>query len=897
MFSDLCFRFRSLFRKQRAEKELEDELRFHYEQQTEKYVAAGMSRQEAERQARLVFGGLDQIKEECRDARGISLIEIVLQDTRYALRTLLKSPGFTTVAVLTLALGTGATTAIFSVLNSVLFKALPYPYPEQLVSVEISPAALDPSLRGMAPEDFFVFREQGRTFQDIGIYAETDSDHDVNVTGFAEPERVHALYVTHGALSLLGIPPISGRIFSSSDDTAGAPPTVVLTYTYWQRKFGGQPAVGKTMVMDGKAREIIGVLPANFRFLDDQDLGLILPLQLDRNKTLLGNFSYFGIARLKPGFTVTQASADVARMLPITLNAFPPPPGLSVDFFQRAHLSPSLFPLKQDVVGHVGTLLWVLMGGIGMVLLIACANVANLLLVRTEGRQHELALRAVLGATRRRIAVQLLLESTVLGLLGGIVGLAFTFAALRYLVKLAPAGLPRMKDISVDPPVLFFTLGVALFTSLIFGLIPALKYARVRASLSDGGRTLRPSRERHRAQNSLVVLQVALALVLLICSGLMIRTFRVLTHVNPGFVGPVELQTFRIAIPSSDVPDDAGVPRIEQQIEDNLSAIPGVSSAGFSSAVPMDGDNRLDNVFVADHAYAEGALPPLRHLLFISPGYLRTLGTPLIAGRDLDWSDTYNLVPVVLVSENFAREYWRTPQEALGRRIRISGNDDWREIVGVVGDLRDEGVDRPARTAVYWPTLLARFQSKPLRASRYVSFVVRSPRAGSEDLMKQIQRALWSVDANLPLARVHTLDYYLARSMARTSFTLAMLGTAGGMALLLGMVGLYGVIAYSVSRRTREIGVRMALGARPRKMLALVLGRGMAIVSVGLALGVGAALVLTRVLSFMLFGVRPNDPLTYALIVPLLGMVALAACYIPARRATRVEPMVALRYE
>lgn len=897
MFSDLSFRLRSLFRKETVEGELDDELRFHYEQQTEKYVATGMSREEAERRVRIIFGGLDQIKEECRDARGISLIEVVLQDTRYALRTLRKSPGFTTVAVLTLALGIGATTAIFSVLHSVLFKALPYPHSEQLVSVEISPLALDPSLRGMAPEDYFVFREQSRAFQDIGIYAETDSDHDVNVTGFAEPERVHALYVTDGVLSILGIPPISGRIFSSSDDSPGASPTVVLTYAYWQHKFGDHPAVGKTLVVDGKARAIIGVLPANFRFLDDQDLGLILPLQLDRNKTLLGNFSYFGIARLKSGIGPVTADADVARLLPITLSAFPPPPGLSVDFFRRARLSPSLFPLKEDVVGHIGRLLWVLMGGIGMVLLIACGNVANLLLARTEGRHHELALRAALGATRRRIAVQLLLESAVLGLLGGILGLGFTVVALHYLVRLAPASLPRMNDIGIDVPVLLFTLGIALFTSLIFGLTPALKYAGVRASLSESGRTVSPSRERHRAQDSLVVLQVGLALVLLICSGLMIRTFRVLTSVDPGFAGPSELQTFRIAIPNSDVPDDASVPRIEQQIQDKLAAVPGVSSAGFSSAVPMDGDNRLDNVFVADHAYEDGTLPPLRHLLFISPGYLRTLGTPLIAGRDVDWNDTYNMVPVALVSENFAREYWRTPDEALGRRIRISASDDWREIIGVVGDVHDDGVDRPARTAVYWPSLLARFQSKPLRASRYVSFVVRSPGAGSEDLTKQIQRAVRSVNANLPLARVHTLDYYCARSMARTSFTLVILSIAGGIALLLGLVGLYGVLAYSVSQRTREIGVRMALGARPRRILALVLGRGMVIVSIGLALGVVAALVFTRVLSSQLFGVRSNDPLTYALIVPLLGVVALAACYIPARRATHVEPAVALRYE
>ena len=897
MFSDLHFRLRALFSRRRTERELDAELRFHYEQQIEKYMAAGMSREEAERRTRLAFGGFDQVKQECRNARGISFIEIALQDTRYALRTLRKSPGFTTVAVLTLALGIGANTAIFSVLHNVLFKPLPYPDAEQLVSVEISPLALDPSLRGMAPEDYFIFREQGRTFQDIGIYAETDSDRDVNVTGFAEPERVHALYVTDGVLSILGVSPISGRIFSPSDDSPSAPPTVVLTYGYWLRKFGGRPVVGKTMTVDGKAREIVGVLPSEFRFLDDRDLGLILPLQLDRNKTLLGNFSYFGIARLRSGITLAQASADLSHLLPITLSAFPPPQGLSVDFFQQAHLFPSLLPLKQDIVGQVGTVLWVLMGGIGIVLLIACANVANLLLVRTEGRQHELGLRAALGATRGRIAVQLLLESALLGLLGGVFGLGFTYIALQYLVRLAPAGLPRMNDIGMNMPVLVFTLGVGLFTSFLFGLIPALKYASVRASFSESNRTLSPSRQRHRAQNSLVALQVALALVMLICSGLMIRTFRVLTRVNPGFVDPAELQTFRIAIPNSDVPDDAGVPRIEQQIQDKLAAIPSVSSVGFSSAVPMDGDNRLDNVFVADHAYAEGTLPPLRHLLFISPEYLRTLGTPLIAGHDLDWNDTYNMVPVALVSENFAREYWRTPEDALGQRIRISGSDDWREIVGVVGDLHDDGVDRPARTAVYWPTLVARFQSKPLRASRYISFVVRSPRAGSQDLMKRIQQAVWSVDANLPLARVHTLDYYCARSMARTSFTLVMLGIAAGMALLLGMVGLYGIIAYSVSQRTREIGVRMALGAQPRKVLALVLGRGMAIVCIGLALGTGAALVLTRLLSFMLFGVGPNDPLTYGLIVPFLGIVALVACYIPARRATSVEPMAALRYE
>ncbi len=898
VLNDLRLRLRSLFRRNQVETEMDEELRFHFENQVKKLVQSGLTLQEAQRRARLQFGGIEQIKEEHRDARGVNFIETVLQDIRYGLRMLRKSPGFTTVAVITLALGIGATIAIFSVLDGVLLKPLPYPHPERLVSVEVTPLALDPSLRGIAPEDYFVFRDQSRTFQDIGIYAETDVDRDVNVTGFAEPERVHALDVTHGVLSVLGILPMFGRSFSPSDDSPGAPPTAILTYGYCQRKFSADPsAIGETIVVDGIARQIIGVLPRNFRFFDVQDLALILPLRLDRNKTYLGNFSYFGIARLNAGSTLTQASADVARMLPITLRSFPVGPGVSLDLLEKAHLTPNLWPLKQDVVGNVGTLLWVLMGGIGMVLLIACANVANLLLVRTEGRQHELAVRAALGASRRRIAVQLLHESAVIGLVGSIFGLGLAWAALRFLVALAPAGLPRINDIGINLPVLLFTPAIVLLTSLLFGLIPVLKYAGVGAILTETARTLGQSRERHRARNFLVTVQVALALVLLICSGLMIRTFRALTQVNSGFVRPAELQTFRISIPPFDVPDDARVPRIEQQIQDKLAAIPGVSSVAFSSAVPLDGDSRLDNVFVEDHTYAPGALPPLRHLVFISPGYLDTLGIPLIAGRDLTWADTYNRVPVALISENFAREYWRTPAAALGKRIRISVTDDWRQIIGVVGDVHDDGMDKPALTDVYWPTLLAKFRGQPSRVSRYVTFVVRSPRAGSESFMNQIRQAVWSVDANLPLASVYTLNYLYTKSMARTSFTLVMLGIAGAMALLLGTVGLYGVIAYSVSQRTREIGIRMALGSQQSDVMRLVLSEGMLVILIGLGIGLAGSLASTRFLSSFLFGVTATDPLTFAGVIILLALVALAACYIPARRATRVSPIVALRYE
>jgi predicted permease len=888
----------TLFRKKQVELEMDEELREYLDAAVRDKMRAGMSYEKALRAARVEMGSVDAVKEEIRSVGWESALEALWQDIRYGLRQLRRNPGFTIVAVLTLALGIGATTAIFSVLDGVVLRPLPYPHPEELVSVELAPLALDPTLRGMAPEDYFIFREQGSTFQEIGIYAETDTDRDVNVTGFAEPERVHALDATHGVLAVLGIRPLLGRIFHPSDDAPHAPPTAVLTYGYWQRKYSADPtAVGRTIIVDGVARQIIGVLPANFRFLDAQDLALILPLQLNRDKTQLGNFSYFGIARLKAGSTLAQANADVARMLPATMESFPPPPGFSVDFLKNARLTPSLQPLKQDVIGSVGKIIWVLMGGIGMVLLIACANVANLLLVRTEGRQHELALRAALGASRRRMALQLLRESLMIGLVGSTFGLGLAWAALRFLVVLAPAGLPRIGDIEVNSAVLLFTLGTGLFTSLCFGMLPVLKHGRGATGLPEGGRTIGLSRERHRARNFLVTLQVALALILLICSGLMIRTFRVLSRVNPGFVRPAELQTFRISITPSDVSDNAKVPRIEEQIQAKLAAIPGVSAAAFASDVPMDGNNRLDNVYAADHTYPEGALPPLRHLVFVSPGYFHTLGIPLITGRDLTWTDTYNKIPVALVSENLARENWGTPDRALGQRIRISTVDDWREIIGVVGDVHDVGMDKPARTTVYWPTLRANFRGYPQLVERNANFVVRSSLAGSESLMSRIRQAVWSVDSKLPLAGVHTMTYYHAGSMARASFTLVMLGIAGSMALLLSTVGLYGVIAYSVSRCTREIGIRMALGAQRTDVMSMVLGEGLRLILLGLATGLAGSLALTRFLSHLLFGVTATDPLTFAGVAVFLALVALAACYIPARHATTVDPMVALRYE
>jgi predicted permease len=797
-----------------------------------------------------------------------------------------------------LAVGVGANTVIFSVLEGVLLKPLPYPHPEQLIGVWHTAPGVGITDLNMSPSIYMVDREQNTTFQDIGAY---DADS-LSVTGAGEPEQVRGLDVTDGTLPLLGVKPVLGRLFTREDDSPGSPETVILSYGYWHQKFGGASSVvGHSITVDGKPREIIGVLPQGFHFLDYEDASLIVPFKWDRNKIKLGNFSYEALARLKPGVTMTQASADVARMLPIANRTFPAPDGFSVKLFEKAQFAPNLRPLKQDVVGDVGKVLWVLMGSIAMVLLIACANVANLLLVRVEGRRQELAIRAALGAGWGRIAAELLFESVVLGLLGSALGLALAYAALRVLVAMAPTGLPRIHEIGIDVPVLLFTLAIALFSSLLFGVIPIFKYAgaHLNTGLREGGRALSQSRQQHRARNVLVVVQVALALVLLIGSGLMIRTFRALMHTPPGFVGPDAVQTFRFYIPDTEIPDSQAerVVRMEQDILNKLGALPGVSSVSFSSAIPMDGYNSNDPVFAEDRTYAEGELPPIRRFKFVSPGFLATIGAPLVAGRDITWEDTYQKIPVALISENFAREYWHDARNALGKRIRVGSTDDWREIVGVVANIHDNGVDMPASSSVYWPLMMNRFEGQKEELHRGIAFVIRSPRAGSESFLNEVRQTVWSVDPNVPLANAHTLGYFYTRSMARTSFTLVMLGVAGGMALLLGIVGIYGVIAYSVSQRTREIGIRMALGAQRQTLTGMFVRQGLVLTGVGVLCGLVAAFASLRLMSSLLFKVSAVDPITYGAMT--LGVVAVAylACYLPSRRAATVDPLEALRAE
>jgi predicted permease len=806
---------------------------------------------------------------------------------------------FPVITLLTLAIGVGANTVIFTVVENVILKPLPYPDAGRLIGVWYRAPGIN--FKGdlnIAPSHYFINREQNKTLEDIGVY----NGDSFNITGAGEPDHVPGLDVSDATLRLLGVKPVIGRLFTRQDDLAGAPKTVVLSYGYWQGKFGRASAViGQTLTMDGEARQIIGVLPRDFQFLDYDRVDLVIPFQWDRSKTHLGNYSFEALARLKPGVSMEQAGADLNRLIPIAFHTFPPPDGFSEKLFEQVGLSATVHPLKKDVIGDIGNVLWVLMGAIGLVLLVACANVANLLLVRVEGRRQELAIRSALGASWGRTASELVVESLALALTGSLIGLVLAYAALRALVWAAPVGLPRLHEIHIDVYALLFTAALAVFTSLLIVVLPIIKYAGLRATtgLRDGGRALSQGRDRLRARKTLVVVQVAMALVLLICSGLMIRTFLALTHINPGFDAHTGLETFRFYTPETQIPDAQGerVVRQDQEIVRRIAAVPGVTSVSFANAVPLSGNQSNDVLYAQDHEMSEGKLPPLRRFNFISPGYFATVGTRIVAGREISWDDTYNKVPVAMISENMAREWWGNPQAALGKKIRVGTTDDWREIIGVAEDEHMDGVDKPAPTTVYWPVMVANFEGQKSDVHRGVSFAVRSSRAGSQAFFREIQQAVWSVNANNPLADPRTMDEMYRKSMARTSFTLVLLSAAGAMALLLGVVGIYGVISYTVSQRSREIGIRMALGAQRSGLTGLFVRQGLTLTLIGAAAGLVVAFAAMRLLSSILFNVSPFDPLTYAAITVVLLITGAVACYLPSRRAAGVNPVDALRAE
>jgi predicted permease len=822
-------------------------------------------------------------------------MQILPARLRRIARRLLAAPTFTLIAVVTLALGIGANAAIFTVVRGVLLKPLPFEDADSLVGVWHTAPGMGIPVVNQSPATYLTYREEGRVFDDIGLW----DNGTVSVTGTGEPERVDALFVTDGTLSLLHVSPHLGRRFTADDDSPKTPERLMLTHAYWQRKFGSDPGVvGRQIMVDGRPREVIGVLPAGFKFLGTNPQ-LILPFRFERARLFVGNFSYQGVARLKPGVTIDQANADVARLLPLVIERFPMPPGFTKQMFQEVKFGPNVRPLAQDVIGDVGNVLWVLLGTVGIVLLIASANVANLFLVRAEGRQQELAIHAALGASWRKIAWELQSESLTLGLLGGVFGLLLADIGVRALVAAAPEGLPRIDEIAIDWQVVLFTAAISMFAGLLFGLLPVIKFATpyLAGALKEGGRLSSAGRQRHRARNTLVVVEIALAVVLLVASGLMIRTFQAMRSVNPGFSRPEEVLTLRVAIPTQVIQDGEQAVRTHEQIKGSIEKLPGVTSVGLSSSITMDGYDSNDPIFVEDFPGPGGRIPPLRRFKWVSENYFETMGNPIVAGRAISWTDIYSKAPVAVISENLAREYWKEPAAALGRRIRNSPENPWRTIVGVVGNDHDDGVARPSPAIVYWPLLMENFWDQKQFAQRNVGYAIRTARAGSPTLLKEIQQAVWAVNPNLPVAAVQTLTEIQADSMAQTSFALVMLGIAAAVALVLGVVGIYGVISYVATQRTREIGIRMALGAAERDVRRLFLRHGMLLAAIGIAIGAGAAAGLTRVMATLLFGVSSDDPPTYLAVALGLGVTALLASYIPARRAARVDPAHALRQE
>ncbi len=884
---------RSLARRRGLEDGLDEEIRFHLDRQTEKNLLAGMAPGEARRQAFILFGGTEATKERARDQFRPPLLEHFLRDLRHGRRALMRAPGFTVTAVLTLALGIGATTTMFSVVNGVLLRPLPYPEQDRLIELVHEAPGVNIDEYYASPAIYFAYRDHGRAFDAVGLW-DWDSSP-VTVTGGGEPESVPSLEVTREILPILGATPILGRTFSDADDQPGGAPTAIISYGYWQRRFGGVNPVGQTLVVEGVVRQVIGVLPQSFRFFD-YAADIFYPLQLARAGATFPSSDGRAIARVKPGVTLAQANADAARIIPILSREFGRP-GADI-----AHLkfAPRLRWLKDTVVGDLRETLWILMGTIGLLLLIACANVANLVLVRTQSRQPELVLRSALGAAWAAIARVVFAESALLGLLGGGAGIAVAYLSLPLLLSLGAEDLPQIMSVVIDPAVLAAALATAVMATLLFAVVPVVQLALPRLTLAGilhgGGRVMAGAREGDRARQILVVAQVAIALVLLVGSGLMIRTFFTLRNVDPGFREPEAIQTFQLTIPRPDVPPGGPaaaaarerILRMQQAILERLAAVTGVESAGFSvfnDGLPLDGDGRLISLLpYVDGKTVDGGARNWE-MQRVSPGFFETLRTPLVTGRAFDWNDVHEGRPVMLVSENLARKEWGSPAAALGRRIGPDPSNA-SEIVGVVHDVHHNGLHEPAPETAIFPAI----------ANDTASFVVRSrSRAGTADFLRDLHEAVWSVNGSLSPANPRTFGDLYRRAMARTSMTLLLLAITGGIALLLGLIGIYGIVSYAASERRREIGVRLALGAMRSEVQRLFVRRALALVAIGVVIGLGAAALLSRLMASQLFGVTPLDATTHLAVA--LGLVAAAgmASYISARRGTALDPATVLR--
>jgi putative ABC transport system permease protein len=865
-----------------VEADLHSEVEAYAAELAAEKMREGMLPEEARREAR-VETGVEQVKEEVRDARTGALLETMAQDVKYGWRMLRKNPGFTLAAIVALALGIGANTAIFSVVNAVLLRPLPYANPDQLAVV------LHGGNSPVAPANYLDWKKQTQTFKEMGA-AEFWSP---NMTGGDRPEHVWALRLTASMFPVLGVNPIMGRVFSESEETAGRDQVVVISYGTWQRRFAGDKnIIGKQVGLDGSICEVIGVMPPSFRFAPfwATKAELWAPLSLADRATMRSGNSLRVFGRMKDGVTLQQARAEIATIT-----------GRLEQQFPGTNRHVQVASLKEKVVGNVRPALLVMLGAVAMVLLIACANVAHMLLARAAARRKEIAVRIALGASRARLVRQFITESLLLSLMAGMCGLLLGRWGISVLLAMHPAGLPYMDGITLDMKVLAFTLGVSMLTGVVFGLAPALHGTSVNlnVSLKESERGTSETVGRSRFRSLLIASEFGLALVLLVGAGLMIRAFMALTAMDPGFK-PDHVLTMTVSVTGTQQTDPARRMNFFTDVVTNVKSLAGVESASMTNHIPLAGDTWGYSFYIQGRPVPRPGDAPNAIYRVVMPGYFQTMQVPILRGRDVGSSDVMGQ-PAVVVINQFLAEKWFPGEDPLGKQIRLddptTGAPSWMTIVGVVKNMKQEDWADPPYAEMFLPYYQTKGYLEDTQSRvNYMTLVLRT-KGDPSNAVASVQNAIWSIDKNVTIAEVRTMEDIVENANSQPRFYLVLLGSFAGVALLLAGVGMYGVMSYAVAQRTHEIGIRMALGASQGDVLRMVVRQGITLALIGAVIGLVGSLLSTRLMVSFLYGVQPRDPLTIATVWVVLTAVALLACYIPARRATRVDPMVALRYE
>jgi predicted permease len=885
MLDDLRYRARALFRRNEVETELDEELRFHFDREVQKYIARGMSQEQARRTARMAFGGHNQVKEDCREARGTSFIELTLDDAKYAMRQLIANPTFSIVMILTLALSIGANSAIFSVINGVLLKRLPYPEPDRLVRLFLSSNEF-PKFP-LNPWDFLDFRARNHSFEAIAAFTRGD----VQLSGEGEPAKLNGFGITSGYFRVLGLHPELGREFDFQAEIPGNGLQAIISDRLWRTRYDADPnIIGRKLTINMQPFTVIGVMPAGTEHPGNEyhsvaygeSVDVWWPFSFGGNSSQRGSHFIEGIGRLKPGVSADRALAEMNAIMAELGREHPDgDSGWKV----------LVIPLYNEVVGASRQMLLVLLGAVGIVLLIACANAANLLMARASARQREIAVRLAMGAPRLRVVRQLLTESLLLSCLGGALGLLFAFAGVRALVALLPADFPRANDIHVSWPVLLFTLAVSVATGILFGLAPAMQASRTdpKEGLQKASRGTTAGKHQNRLRSALVMAEVGLASVLLIGAGLMLQTLLNLIHLDPGFKQD-HLLTATISLPRAQYKAEEQIASFYERLTTSLRALPGVESAGAGSDLPWTGYDENTGLTVEGKKPLPGEGFHARYHM-ATPGYFKAMGIPLLQGRFFTTADQKQSTPIVVINHAMAQKYW-PGVDAVGKRMSFHDDpktdSDWLRIVGVVGDVKDQPNSPAAEPAFWWPENQA--------PQPDMSVAIRTS-SDPRQAIDELRQAVRQLDPGLAVADIKLMNEVADSSISTPRFIFALVGLFAGLAILLAAIGAYGVISYTVGQRASEFGLRVALGAQRRDLLQMVLAQSAKLAIPGALIGVILAMSLSRVVRGLVYQVSPTDPVIITAVVLLVLFIALLASYIPARRAAATDPMTSLRTE